>query len=356
MRFVPTNCLREGMELAKTLYGKNSELLLTGGIILNQSYIDSIRRLKYSGVYINDDISKDIEVVNVISDNLRIETMNGIKRIFVKAENGSRQVKESELRQQVGDIVDELLRNKGIMVNMIDLRCFDNYTYSHSVNVAVLSIIIGIALGLKKDALVQLGLGSLMHDIGKVFIDKNILNKPGKLTDGEFKEIKEHSERGYQYVKDKFNLPTLSSLAIEDHHEKYDGSGYPNGKYKEEISLFGRIISVSDVYDALTSERPYRKAMNPSESMEYIMGGAGTLFDPKIVNVFIHKIAPYPVGTMVQLSNNWIGIVIENHESVCLRPTVRVIQQNGIQIEPFEISLQNDPNYLSVTIKNIIYQ
>lgn len=357
MRFVPTNCLRANMQLAKTIYGKNNELLLKCGVTLTQRYIDSIRRLKYSGVYIEDDISKDIEVVNVISDNLRIKIMNGIKKIFMKAEHGGSQLfKESVIKKQVGDIIDELLNHKGMMVNMIDLKCFDNYTYSHSVNVAVLSIILGIALGLKKDTLVKLGLGAIMHDIGKVFVDKDILNKPEKLTEEEFNEIKKHSKRGYEYVKEKFNLPTMSSCAILDHHEKYDGSGYPHGKNKDEISLFGKIIAVADVYDALSSERTYRQAMNPSESMEYIMSGSGTLFDPKIVDIFIRKIAPYPVGTMVQLSNNWVGIVVENYESLCLRPTVRVIQQDENSIEPFEISLRDDFKYLNLTISGVAYQ
>lgn len=355
MRFIPTNCLREGMELAKTLYGTNNELLLNCGIILNQKYIDRISKLKYPGVYVNDDVSKDIEVVNVISDNLRIKIISGVKKIFVKAQDGAKpKVNKAEMSQLVGEIVDELLQNKGMMVNMIDLRCFDNYTYAHSVNVAVLSIIIGITLGLKKETLIKLGIGAIMHDIGKIFINKNILNKPGKLTDEEFQEIKKHSELGYKYVKDQLNLPAMSNQAIVDHHEKYDGSGYPNGKLKDKISLFGRIIAVSDVYDALSSERPYRKAMNPSESMEYIMGGAGTLFDPHIVNIFIHKIAPYPVGTMVQLSNNWVGIVVENFESVCLRPTIRIIEQDGNSVEPFEISLRNE--YLSITINGIANQ
>ena len=357
MRFVPTNCMREGMELAKTLYGRNSELLLNCGMVLDQNYINSIKRLKYPGVYINDDLSKDIEVVNVISDNLRNETISGIKKIYVMAEkSGSQIAKESDLTDQIGDIVEELLENKGMMVNMIDLKCFDNYTYSHSVNVAVFSIIVGIALGLKKEMLVRLGLGALMHDIGKVFIDKEIVNKPAALTNEEFAEMKKHLELGYQYVKEKYNLPALSCAAIIDHHEKYDGSGYPNGKQKEDISLFGRIIAVSDVYDALTSERPYREAMDPSESMEYIMSGVDTLFDSEIVHIFMHKVAPYPIGMMVELSNNWSAIVVENFEEFCLRPKVRIFEKEGIHVAPFDISLKDDMNYRNVTIRGIVKQ
>ena len=351
MRFVPTNCLREGMEIAKTLYGRNSELLLCAGVIVNRDYIESIKRLRYPGVYIHDDDSKNIEIAGIISDDLRNEATKGIKKVFLKAEEGSPQAeKETNLRERVEQIIEELLSHSDMMVNMIDLKCFDNYTYSHSVNVAVLSIIVGISLNLSHDHLVKLGLGALMHDIGKVFVDKEILNKPGRLTHEEFEAIKQHSEFGYKYVKDKFKLPSLSCKAIADHHEKFDGTGYPQGKEKREISLFGRIIAVADIYDALTSERAYRKAINPSESMEYIMSGSGSLFDLEIVLIFIHKVAPYPIGTLVQLSNNWVGLVVENFEETCLRPRVRVLEKDGKRIEPFEIALNQDKNYLNVTV------
>lgn len=342
------------MVLAKTLYGSNGELLLTCGIILNQNYINSILRLKYPGVYINDDLSQDIEVFNVISDEMRIKAINSVKKVFVKTQFSHQAYCEHDMNQLIGNIVNELLLNKNMMINMIDLKCFDNYTYAHSVNVAVLSIIIGIAMDLNKNSLIKLGLGAIMHDIGKVFVDKNILNTPGALTDEEFTKIKTHSSLGFAYAKKQIRLPSVSCQAIQDHHEKYDGSGYPNGKQKDKISLFGRIITISDVYDALTSERPYRKALTPSESMEYIMSGCGSLFDPAIVDIFIRKIAPYPIGTTVQLSNNWIGIVVENFESLCLRPTVRIIEQDGTRIEPFDICLQDDPRYLSVIIKGVV--
>ncbi|NLT15350.1 MAG: HD-GYP domain-containing protein, partial [Clostridiales bacterium] len=175
MRFVPASCLREGMKVARTLYGRNSERLLTEGIVLNKSYIDSIRRMSFAGVYINDDLSRDIEIINTISDELRIETMNGIKKTFIEAKNSrDPRVKVDEISTHVDTIIDELLSNKNMMVNMLDLKCFDNYTYLHSVNVAVLSIITGIALGLERAVLSRLGLSALLHDIGKVFIDINI--------------------------------------------------------------------------------------------------------------------------------------------------------------------------------------
>jgi len=355
VRFVPTNCLRDGMVLAKTLYGKNNEKLLTSGAVITENYINSIRRLKYSGIYIEDNVSQDIKVANIISENLRMQTINGVKKLFLQVEKGVRQkINQSEIKRHVESIVDELLQNKDMMVNMIDLKWFDDYTYYHSVNVAVLSIIIGMKLGLSRAKLIELGLGSLMHDIGKVFVNKDIINKPDKLNPYEFEEIKTHSLQGYKYLMERSELPTSSFDAILDHHEKFDGTGYPNGKKNVQISLFGRIAAVSDVYDALTSERPYRKALDPSDSMEYIMGGSGSLFDPKIVNIFIRKIAPYPVGTLVNLSNGYTGIITENFESFCLRPCIRILKIDNEEVTPFEISLKDDFNYLNVTIVSIV--
>lgn len=354
MRFVPANCLQEGMALAKPLYRGNNELMLACGVSLSSRYIDSIKKLGYPGVYVDDDISKDIEIVNAISDELHRETMVGIRRIFVTAQQGGKTASRLDINKQVEDILDELLHNQSIMLNMIDLRSFDSYTYAHSVSVAVLSMVIGIAFHKNKDELIKLGLGALLHDIGKVFISKDILNKKGPLTPEEFNVIKTHSRAGYDYVVDQYNLPILSRVTIVDHHERYDGSGYPLGKKKAEISLFGRITAVSDVYDALTSERPYRKATSPSNAIEYIMAGSGTLFDPEVVRIFTNKIAPYPVGASVRLSNGWSGIILENYESLCLRPRIRVYQRDGRLVAPFEISLKDDPSYLNVTIEGFL--
>lgn len=355
MRFVPAGCLREGMEIARTLYGKNNEKLLIAGIKLTSKNIDSIRRKRFAGVYINDDLSKDIEIVSIISDELRIKTAKGIKKLFTEiTDHTDPKAKIKGIMQQVDGIIEELLDNKNVMVNMIDLKCFDNYTYMHSVNVAVLSIVMGIAMGLDRDTMSRLGLSAILHDIGKVFINKKIINKPGILTDKEFEEVKKHSQLGYDYAKERFGLSSVVCTGILDHHEKYNGSGYPNGKKCSEISLFGKIIVLADIYDALTSERPYRTAQSPSEAIEYVLGGVESLFDPRVSTVFIRKVAPYPVGTTVQLSNGDTAIVLENHEEVCLRPRVRVIKTMGEDVEPYEINLATDFNHLNVVITGAV--
>lgn len=355
MRFVPVSCIREGMVTARQLIGKNGELLLNAGSRIQPSYAEKLRELGYNGIYVRDKLSDEIEIKDVISENLRYKTVKTLKDAYISIENG-KGVSEKNLQSFNGiiaEIVENVLVNKDTMINMIDLKVFDDYTFYHSVNVAVLSIVIGVALNLNKKELFNLGLSSMLHDIGKVFIPKEILNKPGKLSEDEFEIIKTHSTVGYQYLKDHFNIPSAAYIGILQHHERYDGRGYPSEAKGKKISIFGKIISVADVYDALTSNRPYRKAMSPSEAIEYVMGGGGTLFDPMVADCFTGKIAPYPVGTCVYLSNNTVGIVLENYSDCSIRPKLKIIKHGDNEIEPYLQDLRNDKNTLGITITGI---
>ncbi|HML36306.1 MAG TPA: HD-GYP domain-containing protein [Bacillota bacterium] len=354
MRFVPTYCLREGMILGDNLYNNYGELMLAGGTELTKEYVSSIERLQYNGVYINDDISKDIQIINIINDSVRAKAVKSIKDVFIHCEKGGNikhDVKKA--RRQVEHIVDEIFAHRHLMVNMVDMKVFDDYTYYHSVNVAVLSIVLGVALKMERSELCNLGFAALLHDIGKVFVSKEILNKPGKLTPAEFEEIKSHSLLGCNHIKKGYGVSNTAYMGILDHHEQYDGGGYPNSLKGENISWYGRIISVADVYDALTSDRPYRKAMLPSDAMEYIMGSNKTKFDPKVVEVFVKKIAPYPIGTCVRLSNGLTGIVVENYEDLCMRPRIRIFMDQERDVDAYEIELA-DYESLNITVVKVV--
>ncbi len=354
MRFVPISCIRSGMRLGRTLWGVQNELLLTAGTTLSDGYIESIRKLGLNGIYVDDAISGDVEIVTLISDTLRSETTKGIKNLFVTAEKTGTPPSLDLFSTQIGEIVDEILGNRNLMINMIDLKVFDNYTYAHSVNVAVLSIVIGLACGMNRDMLNRLGIGALLHDMGKVFTPKNILNKPGKLDPAELEEMHQHSQQGFEFVKKYYpELPPTSYVPILEHHEWHNGSGYPNGKSNGKITRFGAIIAMADVYDALTSERPYRKALSPSEAIEFFMASSGSQFNPALVQTFLKCIAPYPVGTCVTLSNGWIALVLENYESFGLRPRIRIFQKSGKDIEPYEINLRDQFEYTNLTITGI---
>lgn len=356
MRYLPINALEEGMVCGKNLYDVNSQLLLSKGSIIHKRYIQRIVELGYPGVYIEDELSKDLVVKDVISDGLRMSAIKAVKDICIFAEQTK--VDKNKFDQKVGDtkkligtIVDEILADKDTMVNLIDLKFYDDYTFFHSVNVAVLSIIIGVEYGLSKAELLNLGLAAILHDIGKMLVDKDVLNKPGRLTDEELMHIQEHPKLGYHLLKESYEIPTNVFVSVLQHHERYDGQGYPHRKEKEDILISGRIICIADVYDALTSKRPYREPLLPSEAMEYIMANGGSMFDLKLTKIFSRKIAPFPIGTYVKLSTGEGGIVLENFEDACMRPTLKIFRDSsGEPLKPLIYDMKLDRNLRNVTI------
>lgn len=354
MRIVPTLYLKPGMIVGKNLYDNHNSLLLSRGHVLSEREIIRIMNLKYQIIYISDgrDDEEILENSEPISDALRNKAVVAIKDLFSKASFEKTLSKKAMEKGEriVDDIVNEIIINKDVTYTMTDLKLFDSYTYYHSVNVIVIAVILGVALGLSKSNLYKLGLGALMHDIGKIFVPKYILEKQDRLSSEEFEAIKHHSISGYEYLKQVKNFPAESSLAVLTHHEKYGGGGYPDGLNGTTIPLFGRILSVADVFDALISDRPYRKALPPSEAVEYIIGGSELYFDPKIVNVFIERISPYPVGTCVILSNGEKGYVVENQPKCGLRPKIRVLKDSGA-VEYYDLSR----GFYDITITGITY-
>jgi HD-GYP domain-containing protein (c-di-GMP phosphodiesterase class II) len=353
MRYVPSNCLREDMILGKNLYGVNNMLFLSQGQKLTHKNIQAISNLGYQGIYISDNLSKDIEIINVISDELRQKTVSAVKNVFISTKTNDRNALDKsfgESKKLVDDMINDIVNNKTLMVNMVDLKMFNDYTFCHSVNVAVLSIVMGLAMDYSYNNLYKLGLGALLHDVGKVFIPKEILDKPDKLTNEEFSVIKKHPQIGYDYLVRNCVLPIDSYTVVLQHHERYNGSGYPNCLVGSKTSMNSKIIAIADVYDAMVSDRPYRKGLPPSEVMEYIVCQSSEIFDPEVVKVFYKKIALYPVGTIVELSNGEKCIVLENFESYANRPRVRIIYGDN---DFKEVNLKDDKAYLNVIIKGV---
>lgn len=359
MRFVPVSGLIEGMVCGKSLFDVNHQLLLRKGSVVQRGYIDRIEELGYQGIYIDDEISEDIEVKDVISDELRMSAIKAVKDICIytgqpQKAKGQLDEKVNNTKLLISNIVEQILENKDTMVNLIDLKFYDDYTFFHSVNVAVLAILVGVEYGLDKSTLYNVGLASILHDIGKMFVDKEILNKPGKLTPEEYDAVRQHPMYGFNYLKESYEIPTSAYVAVLQHHEKFDGTGYPMQKTGEEISIIGRIIGIADVYDALTSVRPYRKPLLPSEAMEYIMANGGIMFDVKLTKIFARKVAPFPMGTYVKLSNGLTGIVADNYEDACMRPKVKIIlDAQGESVKPYMADLRADRAMRSVTITGV---
>ncbi len=358
MRLVPIPSIQEGTALAKTVYDDHGRILLKKDVILTKPLLDRIQESGFRSLYINDKFSEGV-IEDVIKPQLRHKTVHAIKDTFesfrtfyIKSKNSSMPIREKiELKAKnkymnnindiANDIIDELLGKKNILVNLVDIKNMDNYTYEHSVNVTILSLILGIELGLGKNELYELCIGALLHDIGKTFIDQGILNKKEKLTDKEFAIIKEHTVKGYEYIKDLYELRGASKRIVLEHHERIDGSGYPRNITGKVIHPYSKIVAITDTFDALTSDRVYRRAIPANEAIEYLMGASDRLYDIDMVSIFVRKIIVYPVGTLVKLSNGMIGVVKDLNPQFPLRPTIQVIR-NGKKQEIINLLEENN--------------
>lgn len=355
MRLIGLDQLKDGMELGRTIYAPNGQILLKQGVILRNSLIHCIKRLKIPYVYIEDVFSKEIILEDIVEEQLKHQTVEKIKSFFTKSilEGNPREIsiELDSLNNLVTKMMEQIVENKDMVVNLVDLKTYCDYTFRHSVNVAALSCVIGVALNYNRKQLIYLTKGALFHDIGKMFVDKEILNKPGKLTEEEYNEVKKHSLIGHEFAVKNLNLPYESLTAILHHHEKYNGEGYPYRKNGSEIHLNAQIVAICDVFDAITSKRIYNKPVLPCEAIEYIMGNSGQHFNPEIVDIFLKKVAVYPLGITVELSNGVKGLVCENYEGFIMRPKIKVITEN--LNENVYINLKDKEN-TSITIVKVI--
>ncbi len=355
VRLVAVDDLEEGSVLGKTLYSPMGGVLLRKGVTLRESLISSIKRQSLSAVYIDDVFTQEIEIKDVIKEETRSEISQKVKNLFCNiADNkgaGSYDRSLKPIYELIESILDQIISNRKLVVNLIDLKNYDDYTFQHSVNVAVLSAVIGINLGFTHRAVTQLAIGALFHDVGKMFVPKDILQKKGKLTDEEMETMKLHSVYGFDFCK-KLNFTNEALIGVLHHHEKANGSGYPHGRVKSDIHINAQIIAIADVYDAMTSKRSYKEAMLPSDAIEYIMGNAEQHFSSEVVNSFIKKVAAYPVGLTVVLSNGSKGVVCENTEGLTMRPKVKIYPQTEAET-PRVIDLA-EPENRALTILQVI--
>ncbi|HYE81492.1 MAG TPA: HD-GYP domain-containing protein [Clostridia bacterium] len=324
MRKILVEKLKEGMILARTLHSYDGNILLNAGIILKNSYIAKFKELGIRELYIEDEISRDIVLNDVISEETRFEARVNIKNAMDSIRYGS-SLDVKPVRNSVCKMIDELMDVKDTMVNLQDLKSNDQYTFGHSVNVCVLSLITGISMRYDEGKLRELGIGAMLHDVGKIKLPAEILNKPGVLTAEEFNIIKKHTSYGYELLKKSMMLSTYASYIALTHHERYDGEGYPLGLRGEEIHEFSRIVSIADVYDAMTSDRVYKKRVNINEAVEYLVGMGDHHFDYNIVRNFIEHITIYPPGTCVLLNDGEKAIVVDVNKKYPNRPIVRIL-------------------------------
>ena len=340
--------------LGKTIYSPEGKPLLVAGTLLTETYIKSLERRGYDSVYIWNELAPDVEVDEAVNEITRVRATSIIAETFRSVSENCR-IDLQKISEVVNEIIDDLDANSDTLFSLSTIRCVDDYTFVHSVNVCILSLLIGsVALSLKRD-LRKLGIGAILHDLGKVKIDRKLLGKPGRLSREEFAQIQLHTVYGYEILREFPECSILSAHVALQHHERMDGSGYPRGLRGVDIHKFARIAAIADVYDAMLSKRVYRDGTSEHKAMEYLLEEGKGLFDEGLVRRFAERVAIYPSGTVVRLDTGDVGVVVRQNSADPHRPVVRIVADKAYNIvEPDEIDLLHDPvRYISAVFPGL---
>jgi HD-GYP domain-containing protein (c-di-GMP phosphodiesterase class II) len=322
------------------LVGPSPIPLLRAGVLLSARYLEGLREAGVRGVYVDDEVSAGIEPVSPLSERTRRQATKALTSAFETAADGKPGLDVGPLKEIAAQIVADIIACGDAAVALDDLATLDAYTLQHSIDVTALGVLIGDRharqhgwvdwTGARRfdrfeQRLILLGTGLLLHDIGKLAIPREVLQKPSPLTPEEWELVREHPTIGYRMLAGSQSLSEVSKSVVRSHHERWDGGGYPQGVSGERIPPLARLAAVADVFDAVTAERSYKGAAPVHVGVETIAEGAGTLFDPTVVETFLRAVAPYPPGLAVELSDGRRGIVTACPPAAVDRPVVRLV-------------------------------
>lgn len=330
MIYLPIEKLTKGMVLARNIPGTNPILpFAVAGYQLSEPMIKRLKIIGVQGAYIYTELTEGIEPADFVEPELKAKMLTSIRKTY--DQNLKKVTMQSNLEAYhnlstiAKSVVMNILNMDEYLFQMIDIRDYDNYTYSHSLYVGILSVLLGRFLGLSLPQLNDLAICGLLHDIGKTDISLDITNKSGPLNEEESQIMRQHPTFSYEKLNKCHIFSQTILQSIQTHHEKFDGSGYPFGLTGTNIPLYARILSIADVYDALSSTRPYRNAWSPRKIFDYLTSCSASHFDPDLLTAFLHCVSAYPVGTVVHLSDGSTAVIKKNSPGFTLRPVIRFI-------------------------------
>ena len=340
MRLVLTEHLKEGDIIAKDIISYEGGILLCHNTRFREVFRDKLIERNILEVYIEDEVSKGIEPNRILEPSAKQKITQDVQLQFYNLQNDL--ALDSEGLSNIANFLIEQLSQKELILELEDLKVNDQYTYEHCIAVALLTEVVCDKLNINLEQKAQIVMGALIHDIGKIIIPKDILNKPSCLTNREYETIKDHAELGYMMIKEDRTLSAITKLIVLCHHEREDGSGYPLGKGKE-LHIGAKIVAACDVFHALISDRCYRQGLPIEEVIDIVKKEA---INPEIREIIEHSFACYPVGAMVCLNDGNIAIVEQNFATDIKRPIVRVLKrEKGKIIQTCTINLKTQREY-----------
>jgi len=345
MRLEYINRVKENEVVGKSILTQAGQILLRAGIKLNLGYIKKLKQLGVLYIYIEDDRLEDIFVDDERLTELKQITMKSMSGIVKNVYNcDSRKLSKS--LENVDNMIEHIIEFGDVNTSLYDIKTYDNYTYLHSLDTCIMSAFLGLSSGFNEWELKELGVGAILHDIGKTKLPPKIINKQGRLTKEEYDEVKRHTLYGAEMLKKNFTISNTVIKIVEQHHERVDGNGYPYGLKGDEISKFAKVVCVCDVYDAVSNNRCYRDKFSPNDAYELILAGSGTSFDKQMVINFKNTFAIYPLGCCIKLSNGEEGYVIAQNHGFPDRPVIRVLYDSKTSnpVPFYEIDLLKNIN------------
>lgn len=348
--------LRPGMRLGLSVHSADGVVLLRAGVELRGTYIDQLRRLGIAAVYVANPLAPDVAPPDLVSEQTRARLGSSLLEISahvrLSLSEGSKGPQrrwlcgQAALREALDAVVDEVLRHPNAMIHLRDIRAADEYTLGHSINVCILSTLLGVSQGLSVPQLKELALGALLHDVGKLSISPEILKKEGALSQAEVLQMREHTTRGFEILRRNPEVSLLVAHVAFQHHERWDGGGYPRGLVGKEILPYARMVSVADVYDALVSDRVYRPGLPPRRALALMQQGSSGFFEPALLLTFTAHVALYPVGSLVQLTDGSTAVVVAVRRGDAEHPVVRVVKgPDGLVLDrQYDVDLGHTPS------------
>jgi putative nucleotidyltransferase with HDIG domain len=315
-----------GMIIGEDIHNNFDVMVVSSGSIINENILSLLSRIEVIDVAIiekNIEGEKEVIVIKNEVQKTYGKTVASFKSLFNNVKYG-KQIVADEIQDILGPMLEQVQSNKLLAKSLWQIEACDEYTYDHSVTVSMTAALLAKWMSLPDDVINEVATAGLLHDIGKCNIPDEILKKPDRLTEEEFKVMKTHSTLGYILLKNGKGFSDDILDGVYQHHEKFDGNGYPNKLRESDIHLFGRIIAVADVYSAMTSNRVYRSKMSPFQVAKLILEYSFGYLDPKAVAIFLANIGNFYVGTIVKLNNGQIGQVVMINKSEPYRPLVKV--------------------------------